>query len=202
MIAMKHTPNNLRIGLLLSDGYTRQEAEEIDRLERRENFLLAVEAAEGLGKRLTAELTRIQDRLRRLMKERALVAESGGACRLDPEGSPTPERQRAPYAPTQTVASYAEAMRVNARHDDAVWDHEPHQPAYAYTGDSMEWLQGRKLWRAGTARADDEGAVRQPVQLDGRDQEPPFGSAVLVVYKANLRPWTNGDEREWRKRHA
>jgi len=197
MISMNLEPNCERIGLLMADGYTRKEASKIEELERRENFLLAVQGAEGLGEHLSAELTRIQDKLRRLMKERALVAESGGACHLDPEGS-----ARAPYAPTQTVASYAEAMRVNAARDDAVWDHEPYQPAYAYTGGSMEWLQGRKLWRAGKPRADDEGAMRQPVQLDGRDQEPPFGSAVLVIYEADLRPWTNGDEREWRKRHA
>jgi len=196
MISMNLEPNCERIGLLMADGYTRKEASKIEELERRENFLLDVQGAEGLGEHLSAELTHIQDKLRRLMKERALVAESGGACHLDPEGS-----ARAPYAPTQTVASYAEAMRVNAARDDAVWDHEPYQPAFAYVGDSdQEWLRDKKLWRAGKPQSSSDGTL-QPVRPDGRDQGI-YGGCTFFVSTSDLRPWTNGDEREWRKRHA
>jgi len=62
-------PNALRIALLISDGFSPEEAEEIDRLERRENFLLDLDRAEGLDERLTRKLCAIQDKLRRHFHE-------------------------------------------------------------------------------------------------------------------------------------
>lgn len=84
--------------------------------------------------------------------------------------------------------------------EDAVWDHEPYEPAYRYTGSGLPALRDAKLWKAGTHRVREDGSAL-PVTVDRRDQER-LDSATYVIAASALRRWTIADEQAWRKRHG
>jgi hypothetical protein len=73
-------PNEERIRVLVRDGFMRKDAEEIDRLERRENSLLDAECSVGLSEERRARLNAIQAQLDRFMQAAQCHAERTAAA--------------------------------------------------------------------------------------------------------------------------
>jgi hypothetical protein len=86
-------PNEERIRVLVRDGFMREDAEEIDRLERLENSLLDAEVSVGLSEQRRARLNTIQAELDRFMQAARCHAEKQAERKPITEGRWTTEKQ-------------------------------------------------------------------------------------------------------------